>query len=269
LSALAIDRIAEVFLRESLSIERSLRDAAGIADPLHNLGDAALHPGAYAQATAAVHEALAYSRQVGVEHVSALSLHSLALVCVRSGEVQQAATCLSESASLFQQLGDRSGMVLCLEGHAETALAQRLFQAAIVSLAAASSWRTANDFPMAPYDCSDHERVLPAARSGLKTGALRKAWAIGSAMSLQQALDRAAVTEPVRPLRSDTHVALTRREREAAALDALGFTNRGIADELCIAPATAALHVEHIRGKLGFHSRAQIAAWTGEATPPT
>jgi DNA-binding NarL/FixJ family response regulator len=54
---------------------------------------------------------------------------------------------------------------------------------------------------------------------------------------------------------------LTPREREVARQVARGLTNRGIADELGIAPATAALHVEHIRGKLGFHSRAEIAAW--------
>lgn len=54
---------------------------------------------------------------------------------------------------------------------------------------------------------------------------------------------------------------LTRREREVAALVAHGLTNREIAARLFISERTAESHVEQIRGKLGFRSRSQIAAW--------
>ena len=54
---------------------------------------------------------------------------------------------------------------------------------------------------------------------------------------------------------------LTRREREVANLVSQGLTNREIAARLFISERTAESHVEQIRGKLGFHSRAQIAAW--------
>ena len=54
---------------------------------------------------------------------------------------------------------------------------------------------------------------------------------------------------------------LTPREREITALIARGYSNKGIAEELVISPATAARHVANILAKLGFTSRAQIAAW--------
>ena len=54
---------------------------------------------------------------------------------------------------------------------------------------------------------------------------------------------------------------LSRREREVAVLVAQGLTNRQIAARLFISERTAESHVEQIRGKLGFHSRSQIAAW--------
>jgi len=54
---------------------------------------------------------------------------------------------------------------------------------------------------------------------------------------------------------------LTRREREVAELVAQGLTNREIGARLFISERTAESHVEQIRGKLGFHTRAQIAAW--------
>jgi len=60
---------------------------------------------------------------------------------------------------------------------------------------------------------------------------------------------------------------LTRREREVANLVAEGLTNREIATRLFISERTAESHVEQIRGKLGFHSRVQIAAWVAAGRP--
>jgi len=54
---------------------------------------------------------------------------------------------------------------------------------------------------------------------------------------------------------------LSSREMEVARLVAAGMTNREIAATLTIAVKTAAAHVEHIRTKLGFSRRSQVAAW--------
>jgi RNA polymerase sigma factor (sigma-70 family) len=85
-----------------------------------------------------------------------------------------------------------------------------------------------------------------------------------------------AATEPAwtDPARLDTAGAhrgptpLTPREYEIVRLIARGLSNREIADELVISPATAARHVANILAKLGFSSRTQIASWaTGHGTP--
>lgn len=57
---------------------------------------------------------------------------------------------------------------------------------------------------------------------------------------------------------------LTAREREVARLVAQGKTSREIADLLVVSERTAEGHVNNILGKLGFTSRAQIAAWVVE-----
>ena len=54
------------------------------------------------------------------------------------------------------------------------------------------------------------------------------------------------------------------RAERFAELIARGLSNRGIAAELVISPATAARHVANIFSKLGVTSRAQVAAWTAE-----
>ena len=71
---------------------------------------------------------------------------------------------------------------------------------------------------------------------------------------------------------------LTARELEVAALVAEGLTNKEIAARLFLSERTAEGHLEHIRDKLGFSTRSQIATWytqtrgaavaTRPATPP-
>jgi DNA-binding CsgD family transcriptional regulator len=81
----------------------------------------------------------------------------------------------------------------------------------------------------------------------------------------------AAWTDPARLDTAGAHrgpTPLTPREYEIVRLIARGLSNREIADEVVISPATAARHVANILAKLGFNSRTQIASWaTRHGTP--
>jgi DNA-binding NarL/FixJ family response regulator len=115
---------------------------------------------------------------------------------------------------------------------------------------------------------------LELARRHLGTATAEALLADGVAMSADEAVrlatgsggelrgDGALLAVPAQPAASlSSGAPLTAREREIAALIARGLSNRGIADELVISPATAARHVANIFTKLGFSSRAQVAAW--------
>jgi DNA-binding NarL/FixJ family response regulator len=71
-------------------------------------------------------------------------------------------------------------------------------------------------------------------------------------------------TKPRQPGSQPKSDSLTAREREVAVLVARGRTNREIAAALVISERTADAHVQNILNKLGFSSRAQIAAWAAE-----
>src|SRR3712207_2413500 len=58
--------------------------------------------------------------------------------------------------------------------------------------------------------------------------------------------------------------ALTRRQREIAALVARGYTNGQIANDLVLTNGSVANHIQHMLQRLGVSSRAQIAAWAVE-----
>jgi DNA-binding NarL/FixJ family response regulator len=60
---------------------------------------------------------------------------------------------------------------------------------------------------------------------------------------------------------------LTPRELQVARLVAGGRSNKQIAAELVISQRTAEGHVERILAKLGFTSRAQVAAWVAASQP--
>jgi DNA-binding CsgD family transcriptional regulator len=84
-------------------------------------------------------------------------------------------------------------------------------------------------------------------------------WAPRHAPSLPMAIDetRRAVTGSPDPQVSP-------REREVARLIADGLSNRAIAVRLGLSERTIEAHVEHMLRKLGFRSRAKVAAWVTE-----
>jgi DNA-binding CsgD family transcriptional regulator len=114
-----------------------------------------------------------------------------------------------------------------------------------------------------------------AARAELVLAELlrRQGRARGQALNLAQRAARTATTLGMKVLRARAEavigdltaatgpVLLSRREREVAVLVARGLANREIARTLVVSERTAENHVQHILAKLGFGSRAQIAAW--------
>jgi non-specific serine/threonine protein kinase len=111
------------------------------------------------------------------------------------------------------------------------------------------------------------ERDTVAARAALGADAFEKAYVQGGSMTLEQGIEyalafarpEAPTGPPPRTKRRDSDP-LAAREREVAVLVAQGLSNRDIAARLVISERTAETHVQHILNKLGFGSRAQIAA---------
>jgi non-specific serine/threonine protein kinase len=136
---------------------------------------------------------------------------------------------------------------------------------------AAARLRAQLGLRLSSIEAAQLERALAPARSaggGLSAEAQAAAWRQGEAMSLEQAvafalLERGRAAASLQGL-AGLPAPLSPRECEVAALVARGRSNRQIAAELSIAERTAENHVEHILTKLGFRSRAQVAAWAVE-----
>jgi non-specific serine/threonine protein kinase len=116
--------------------------------------------------------------------------------------------------------------------------------------------------------------VLRRATAALPSEVAERALNDGAGLSLEQALTLALAVAARGPGADRRYVEvagvrLTRREREVAVMVSRGMTNRQIASQLVLTERTVEGHVENLLNKLGFHSRARIAAWVAVSGLPT
>ncbi|HXP22191.1 MAG TPA: tetratricopeptide repeat protein [Streptosporangiaceae bacterium] len=252
-------RLAEM----ALAVMRDIDQQWGVARTLLGLGDLARLTGEPDVALRRYTEALAILREVDARPEIARCLAGLGRIAMGQGDLALARQQLAESIDLSQSAGSRIGVIRALDSFAALAVKEGRPERAVRLAAAAEALRAAAHLP--PASAGRTQRILDAG-AGLGEEAVGQLWAAGSeltsAAAVELALDGPLLTPEDAAVReSNGRVRLTERERQIVALIARGCSNKVIAEELFISPATAARHVANIMGKLGFTSRAQIAVW--------
>ena len=169
---------------------------------------------------------------------------------------------LEEALDVFQQLGNRYALSGAFYVAGGLTLAEGAPERALRLCGAAMALRDTIRAPLAP-GWQDLARSVVVEPARALVGAARADAALteGARMTVEEAVAEArADVEPAGPA-AEGWGPLSRREREVAILVAQGLTNRQIADRLVIAERTVEGHLERMRGKLGLHSRTQIAVW--------
>ncbi|OUS82232.1 LuxR C-terminal-related transcriptional regulator, partial [Rhodococcus sp. NCIMB 12038] len=199
------------------------------------------------------------------------SLWALAIAVWRQGDVDRAVRLLEQSLELARQVHSPRVATSCLETLAWIACGDRdPTRAAVLMGTAETLAQSMGSFAVAFSDLSVyHQECDQMTRRQIGATAFETALRKGQGLGFDAAI--AYALHEKRPNTStasttDTSVHLTKRERQVAALIAEGLTNLAIAGRLVISPRTAQGHVEHILAKLGFTSRAQVAAWVMERT---
>ncbi len=247
----------------------------GIAHALYGFGSLARARRDNAGALRHFRRALELFRQIGARTEMARCLAGIGWVALASLDLPTAAASLGESLELSMATGQRLGIARGLEACAALAVvrgddvaAARLEGAATALREVVGQVRSAA--AQARLDsllAAAHHRLGPAAAASLIGEGRRLSTheAVSFALASAAAGDHAEDTGagPAGPLSAPPSV-LTAREQQIAQLIARGLSNRAIAAELVISPATAARHVANILAKLGLNSRAQVAAWTAD-----
>ena len=262
----------------------------GVAQVSYGMGTLARSRGDAEMAVRYYADAMEIFRELDAWPEIARCQAGIGWIAVTTGDYGQAADSLAEALRLNQVGGQRLGIARGLEAFAALAAARQQPERAVRLAGAACQLRESlgHGTGIGPRV----EEVLEFARGRLGASAAAALFAegretvaedaVGFALGPDQhqpvpgpaAAGEPAWTDPSRLAaftgsgpRQDTGGAnrgptpLTPREHEIVMLIAQGLSNREIADELVISPATAARHVANILAKLGFSSRTQVASW--------
>jgi predicted ATPase/DNA-binding CsgD family transcriptional regulator len=266
---------AALFRGDLGTADRLLREAAGrhaTVDPRYrafcwaDVGVAAFLTGDLTVAA----EAFERSLDLGADPwTRSHALWGLGLVRLTAGAVEEATALERDALRLMQVVDDRSGTALCTEALAWAAAARGDWgRATRLAGAAESVWRSVPASLPAPFagrrdDCARSARKELGDRRW--SAVHREGASLSRSAAVALALGERTPVPQSRPA-VDT-VRLTPRQLEVAALVARGLTDREIAARLIISPRTAESHVEQILTRLGFRSRAEIAAWSAGREP--
>lgn len=267
---------AEAVSQEALVLLQEVGDQQGLGLVYNSIGERARLGGNHAQAKSAYAQSLAIAERTGDARRQYYVLYNLAFVAQREGDHREAIRALRRSLALCQKLGVQTDVVqefLALAGSL-AALGEPLRAAHLLGAALAFLHRSGTLID--PSDQPEHDRNIAFVRAQLGEAAFEAAWAEGQAMTFDQAVAYAQCVlasddlfAPRPQGDNDIHSTpdLTRREREVAQLIAHGLSNRAIAETLVITERTVEGHVSNILAKLGFRSRARIAAWVVGGSP--
>jgi predicted ATPase/DNA-binding NarL/FixJ family response regulator len=216
-------------------------------------------------------EALRLCDSHGERWLKSYLLWDLGLVAWQLGDVGRAAESGRDGLRLAREFNEQWAIAFCIELLAWAAhAAERHARAAALLGAADRIWRRVGAplFGMRHLNgYHDECKVQLQSLLGESFDAqMRKGVALTIDQAIAFALEEPEAAHEVKATPHETP-SLTPREGEVADLIAQGLSNKAIASKLVIAQRTAEAHVEHILSKLGFTSRAQVAAWVAEHRP--
>jgi DNA-binding CsgD family transcriptional regulator/tetratricopeptide (TPR) repeat protein len=261
------DERGQAALEEMLALAR---DSEHRVDALVSLGELLLLRGDMAGARSRLEQGLAAGAGPDSRWTQATGTLFLAIVDYFEQDYHSARERVREALDTFRRVGHHYALAAALQMAAALALAAGDPPRTLRLAAAGDALRNAIRAPLARrWQAVVRSMVVEPAQAALPAGQAELAWAEGLRLGVDEAVDYALSDEPFAGRESGAGSSpdagpLSKREREVALLVARGQTNRQVARQLVIAERTVEGHLERIRGKLGVHSRTQIAVWVVE-----
>ena len=231
----------------------------GVAMSLFILGKAALELGNLLAARSLLGESAETFRLVGDRQRLVLPVDALGLVALRQGDYAAARTQFEEALAVAREMGDEQFVADTLAHLGKVALNEGDYSQSAEfyqqSLALNRTLGNRQGIAEALAGLAAVGSPKGQPEQAARPPGAGEAWLAPTPVS--------SPSQPLSPRRAlkQQFGGLTSREREVARLVAQGKSNRAIADELVVGVSTVEAHISHIFTRLGFSSRAQIAAW--------
>lgn len=263
---------ASNLLEEALRLWQRLGDSRHLAMTLSELAAVWTFRGDAARSIDLYRQSALISRELGDQYFQSWALFGEGLLRWQLGELELATALMAESIRLKRAIGERLGVAMPLEAMAWIAMSSNQVARAVRLLGGAQKLlEETGAVVYPPYD-QHHDACVREAHARLPDREFDRLFQAGRGMSAEETI-ALALQEEAEPVQRRGGrrglMELTSRERQIAGLVAQGLSNRDIASRLVISQRTAETHVEHILTKLGFTSRAQIAAWVVEQDAST
>jgi len=268
----------------AMRLREELGDRRGLSVAINNVALLELDAGNIGRARELLEQALAIKREFGDQRSIALGLANLADVLIKTGEWDATERLLDEGLAMADGNPQLIGIFRCNQGalaaHREDwAAATEHFRAAIAASQAGGHPHDSIE-PMIGlgrvyHRIGQHDDALRELR-----GAKALAADIGNAHGVTEAESAlaeitgesdAASSESAEPHRAPRPGNLTARQADVLRLLAAGRTNKQIAAELYLSPATVERHLATIYRNLGLAGRVEAARFAiehGLADPP-
>ena len=256
-------------------LRAALGDRRGVSVAMNNMALLAVDDGDLDRARELFEQTLVIKRQLGQQQSIAIGLANLADVFIRTGQREAARRALDEAAELAVAVGNPQliGTLRCNQGNL-AAQRREWAQAAAHYEVAIAAHRQAGH----PHDTI--EAMIGRSRAMHQLGHrheavshLRAAEALAQEIGnpQRQAQARAALADIGEMSTAELPDGLTGRQAEVLRLLAAGLSNKQIAAELFLSPATVERHLATVYRKLGVGGRVEAARYAiahGLAGPP-
>jgi predicted ATPase/DNA-binding CsgD family transcriptional regulator len=280
LEALAMASMAETMAGDRASAQRLLGEAqvtitglGGVTSTITVLQARALNGLLETDVQAvrsAASEGARLAEEAGDLYALEMMLLNLGCAALIAGDLDEAKPLLARALRIASDIDDRVAQLYLLYGLGFHAALTGQPRIGAQLLGAAHIVRTELGASLIPFFSPLLARAEEAAGAAL--GAARfdaefeKGQHAGRQTALALALGKAAdVPDPT--VADSSAAPLGKREADVARLVADGLSNKQIGSRLFISERTVESHVRNILNKLGFNSRAQIAAWMASPDP--
>jgi len=223
-----------------------------------------LHDNDLESTRAAAVEGVRLSRHAGDLYALEMMLMNLGTAHLIGGDLDESKPLLTESLRIARRIDDRVAQYALLDVLACHAAGERRPALAAQLIGAAETLQRGVGATMIPYIGPLIAQARDSTRAALGNAAFQSRSDAGRDLSRTAAIQLALGESVPKPAPASAEP-LSKREAEVARLIADGLRNKEIAARLLISEYTVDSHVRSVLAKLGFRSRAEVAAWLAAA----
>jgi tetratricopeptide (TPR) repeat protein len=191
------DQEASRLLEEGFELAKALGERFQMAHGLGYLGQLSMYRGDYVQARQQFEQSLRLFEEIENVHVMLITANAFGRLLLRMGELEEARNRFRRNLALPRESGRRQAIANALAGLAMVDVRTLHFERATELFGTAQALRASAGLVPTPFEVDEEERHIAPLRSTLADAAFESIWTRGTAVDMDEAIQRALEVEPL------------------------------------------------------------------------